>query len=182
MTLPTCYNPTMLTSFHRETQIPILYRDEHLVAVNKPSGMVVHPTDLARNESVSLMALVRRMVRQRVWPVHRLDRPTSGVVLFALNRQAASHLGQQLQGREIRKRYLALVRGVPDDQTIVYPLKERPLYRSDLVRAEPLEAVTSLRRLEMVDIPVAVGRYPTSRYALVEELYKTLTKDMENLK
>ena len=94
----------MLKTFDRNTDITILHRDEHLVAVHKPAGMVVHPTDLARTERVSLMGLVRRMMRQRIWPVHRLDRPTSGIVLFALNREAASLLGQQLQNREVSKR------------------------------------------------------------------------------
>ena len=93
-------------------------RSYYVIAVHKPSGMVVHPTDLAREETVSLMLLVRRMVRQRVWPVHRLDRPTSGIVLFALNREAAGELGRQLRAHEVEKIYLAVVRGVPNDQII----------------------------------------------------------------
>ncbi|PLX96274.1 MAG: pseudouridylate synthase [Desulfuromonas sp.] len=148
--------------------MPVLYRDAQLIAVHKPAGMVVHPTDLAREETISLMLLVRRMLRQRIYPVHRLDRPTSGIVVFALNREAASALGQQLQQHRVEKRYLAVVRGIPDDQFIDYPLKERPLYRSDMVRAEPLAAQTRLTRLADVELPQAVGRYPTSRYALVE--------------
>ncbi len=163
----------MRTAFDRDTEIPVLYRDEQLIAVHKPTGMVVHPTDLAREETVSLMLLVRRMVRQRVWPVHRLDRPTSGIVLFALNREAAGDLGRQLQAHAVEKRYLAVVRGVPNEQAIDHLLKERPLYRTDLVRAEPLQAVTHLRLLAQVELPVAVGRYPTSRYALVELVPKT---------
>lgn len=158
----------MLSSFSRDTIIPVLYRDEHIIAVHKPAGMVVHPTDLAREETISLMLLVRRMVRQRVWPVHRLDRPTSGLVLFALNRETAAELGRQMRGHEVEKRYLAVVRGIPADQTIDSPLKERPLYRTDLVRAEALEAESRLKLLDQVELPVAVGRYPTSRYALVE--------------
>lgn len=157
-----------MPAFDRDTVLPVLYRDDQLIAVHKPAGMVVHPTDLAREETISLMLLVRRIVRQRVWPVHRLDRPTSGIVLFALNREAAGELGRQLQAHEVAKRYLAVVRGVPRDQVIDYPLKELPLYRTDLTRAEPLAALTHLRRLAQIELPVAVGRYPTSRYALVE--------------
>ena len=158
----------MLPSFDRDTPLPVLYRDERLIAVHKPAGMVVHPTDLAREETISLMLLVRRMVRQRVWPAHRLDRPTSGIVLFALDRDAAGEIGRQLQEHSVAKRYLAVVRGIPLDQTIDYPLKELPLYRTDLKRAEPLAAVTHLKTVAQVELPVAVGRYPTSRYALVE--------------
>jgi len=163
----------MLKFFDRNTHIAILYRDEHLVAVHKPSGLVVHPTDLARAEKISLMGLVRRMMRQRVWPIHRLDRPTSGIVLFALNREAARLLGGQLQNREVGKRYLAVVRGFPSDQLINYPLKERPLYRNDQVCSEPQAATTGVRCLDQVELPEAVGRYPTSRYALVELLPTT---------
>jgi len=158
----------MLPAFDRDTVLPVVYRDDQLIAVHKPAGMVVHPTDLAREETISLMLLVRRMVRQRVWPVHRLDRPTSGIVMFALKREAAGELGRQLQAHAVAKRYLAVVRGVPADQVIDHPLKERPLYRTELVLAEPLAAQTHLRRLAQVELPVAVGRYPTSRYALVE--------------
>ena len=158
----------MIPAFDRDTFIPVLYRDEQLIAVHKPAGMVVHPTDLAREETVSLMLLVRRMVRQRVWPVHRLDRPTSGIVLFALDREAAGELGRQLREHQVAKRYLAVVRGVPADQSIDYPLKGLPLYRTDLKRAEPLAAVTHLKLRAQVELPVAVGRYPTCRYALVE--------------
>lgn len=158
----------MFPFFARDTVIPVLYRDAAMIAVHKPAGMVVHPTDLAREETISLMLLVRRMVRQRVWPVHRLDRPTSGIVLFALNRETAAELGRQLRDHEVEKRYLAVVRGIPDDQSIDYPLKERPLYRTDMVRAEPLAAQTRLTLLGQVEIAAAVGRYPTSRYALVE--------------
>lgn len=158
----------MLPTFDRNTQIPVLCRDAHLVAVHKPAGMVVHPTDLARQEKVSLMGLVRRITGQKVWPVHRLDRPTSGLVLFALNKQAASEFGRQFREHQVKKSYLALVRGVPSDQLIDHPIRERPLFRDDMVRAEPLEAVTRLRLLQQVELPVAVGRYPTSRYALVE--------------
>ena len=158
----------MFSPFDRNTAITVLYRDEHLIAVHKPAGMVVHPTDLARMETVSLMGLVRRMVRQRVWPVHRLDRPTSGVVLFALNNESASQLGRQLSAHEVNKRYLALVRGVPADQIVEHPLKERPIYRDDLPVAAPRCATTRLRLLDKIEISVPVGRYPTSRYALVE--------------
>lgn len=158
----------MLPTFNRDSEIPVLYRDDHLIAVHKPAGMVVHPTDLAREETISLMLLVRRMARRRVWPVHRLDRPTSGLVLFALDREAAGELGRQLREHQVVKRYLAVVRGVPSDQTIDYPLKELPLYRTELTRAEPFAAQTHLKRLAQVELPVAVGRYPTSRYALVE--------------
>ncbi len=65
--------------------IEICYQDQYLVAVNKPAGWLVHRSWLDRKEKVVVMQTVRDMLGQHVFTVHRLDRPTSGVLLLALS-------------------------------------------------------------------------------------------------
>jgi tRNA pseudouridine65 synthase len=138
-----------------------LYRDRWLVAVDKPPGLLVHRTAIADAEDFALQR-VREQLGARVYAVHRLDRPTSGVLVFGRSREAAVAVSRQFEERRVVKRYLALVRGWPDDQgSIDYPLSEsagRP----------PRPAVTRYRVLARAELPFAVGRYATSRYALAE--------------
>lgn len=151
--------------------LPILHRDDHLVAVDKPSGLLVHRTDLDRHERHWALQIVRDQVGQRVYAVHRLDRGTSGVLLFALSPEVARRLGAQLEGREVRKTYLALVRGHPPEAGVIdHPLGRRPEDRDREPWAEaggPQPAVTRFRRLGAVELPYRVDRYPTSRCALL---------------
>ncbi len=93
--------------------LPLLFRDEHLVAINKPPGLLVHRTALAAHEDEAALQLLRDQLGQPVWPVHRLDRGTSGLLLFALSAEAASRLGAMFEQGRMAKRYLALVRGWP---------------------------------------------------------------------
>ncbi|MBT8495805.1 MAG: pseudouridylate synthase [Deltaproteobacteria bacterium] len=134
--------------------VPILFSDDRLVVVNKPAGLIVH-RGWAQDREV-LMTLVRDLVDRYVYPVHRLDRGASGVVLFALDRQMASELGRAQQERRIHKRYLALVRGRPSDSGVI----ESPLAADK--HSEPKPARTSYRRIETV-----------GRYSLVEAIPHT---------
>lgn len=152
--------------------LPLLYRDDHLVAVHKPAGLLVHRSWIDRHETRFALQLVRDQLGQIVYPVHRLDKPTSGVLLFALDPEAARSLGQAFAKGEVEKTYLAVVRGVPPESGLIdHPLREE-YDRHDDPRAragkDPQPARTSYRRLAAVELPFAVGRYPTSRYALVE--------------
>ncbi len=108
------------------------------------------------------MQLLRNQLGQRVWPLHRLDRATSGVLLLALDAETAALVGRQIMARELKKRYLAVVRGfVEPDGVIDYPLSaegNRP----------PRAALTQYRRLATLELPVPIGRYPVARYSLVE--------------
>jgi tRNA pseudouridine65 synthase len=141
--------------------LTLLYRDDWLVAMDKPPGLLVHRSPIANAEDFALQRL-RRQLGRRVYAVHRLDRPTSGVLLFALNRDALVSLSRSFAERRVEKRYLAVVRGYPPDEGLIdYPL---PGTRGEASRP----AVTRYRTLGRVELPVAVGRYPTSRYALVE--------------
>ena len=138
---PSCYNSDMSEEQpidFDQIEIPIIYRDKDMIVVHKPSGIVVHPDDRNRLERISLMVLVRRICRHRVYPIHRLDRPTSGVIVYALNRPAASALSKQFREHTVKKEYLALVRGIPEDQLIDYALKE-------LLRHEDQSQILELR-------------------------------------
>jgi len=126
-------------------EIEILYRDADVVAVNKPSGLAVHRG--WADDDAFAMTLVRDLLGQWVYPVHRLDRGASGVLLFALSPAAARVICQRFEQHEVEKRYLALVRGAPPE-TIVVDHALRP-DNSDV----PQPAVTEVRRLEQL------GRY-----------------------
>lgn len=141
--------------------IDILYQDDHLVAVNKRSGLVVHPTKLAPDAAAVLPSL-RKQLGGYVFPVHRLDRGTSGVVLFGLDTEAAKRMGALMQSRDVDKQYLAVVRGYVDDEgRIDHPIEdaERDAGKRD--------SVTDYACLGRVEIPFAVGPYERSRYSLV---------------
>jgi tRNA pseudouridine65 synthase len=152
----------------------IVYQDEHLVAIDKPAGLLVHRTGLDAHEREFALQLLRRQVKRRIYPVHRLDKGTSGVLLFALDREAATVLGGMLARQEVAKTYLAVVRGHPPETgEIDHPLRRRRDETEDGGRSgggstEPREAKTRYRRLATVELPHRVDRYPTSRYALVE--------------
>lgn len=141
--------------------LPILYQDGHYVAVDKPSGLLVHRTALSRDRQFLLQQL-RDQLGRRVWPVHRLDRATSGVLVLALDPGAAGLLAGQFHRRTAKKHYLALARGWLEESGTI----DHPVHTAG--RKTRKEAVTRYRRLETVELPVAVDRYPTSRYSLAE--------------
>ena len=150
--------------------LDILYQDEFLVAVNKPAGMLVHRSWLDRHETQFVMQTLRDQIGQHVFPVHRLDRPTSGVLLFALNTEIANLLCLQFEQKKVEKSYLAVVRGyLTDAQTIDYPLKVQLDKIADKFsqEKEPQQAITDYRGLKIAEMPYGVGRYTTSRYSLV---------------
>ena len=197
--------------------LDILYRDPWLIAVAKPSDLLVHRSLIAAQDERFAVQLLRDQIGQRVYPAHRLDRGTSGVLLFALDRHTAATLGGQFESRAVDKRYLAIVRGHPAESgSIEHALVRRldPIERSrgrgagrrdatadgedrdedldpesehdhdhdgqpdDLAHSDAevaavratqaaQPALTHFRRLATVELPHAVDRYPSSRYALV---------------
>lgn len=152
-------------------QLEILYQDEFIVAVNKPAGMLVHRSWLDSHETEFVMQQLREQLGQYVYPIHRLDRPTSGVLLFALNSQTANLLCQQFEQKQVEKQYLAVVRGyLIGEQRIDYPLKVQWDKIADKFSSkdkEAQEAITDYQGLLTVEMPYGVGRYSTSRYSLV---------------
>lgn len=158
-------------------QLEILYQDKLLVAVNKPSGLLVHRTNIDRHETRFALQILRRQLRQKIYPVHRLDKPTSGVLLFALTPETARQMNDQFRHRLVEKSYLAVVRGWTDEiGEIDYPLVDGPIkaaYAEQLNSNKPRPAVTRYTTLQKVELPIATGRYTSSRYALLEARPKT---------
>ena len=143
-------------------KLQILYQDEYYVAVDKPAGLLVHRSPIARDRVFALQ-LLRDQLGRRVYPVHRLDRATSGVLVFGLSGEAAMRLAGAFGARRVRKRYLAVVRGwVEPSGLIDHPVADEE--GSGAAQA----ARTAYRRLATVELPFAVDRYPSARYSLVE--------------
>jgi len=150
-------------------QLPILFRDDTLVVVHKPSGLLVHRSPVDRHERRFAVQILRDQLGQRVYPVHRLDKGTSGALVFALDRDTARTLSNDFSQRRVGKTYLAVVRGWPAESGEI----DRPLdaVEDALVAqgpAEPKPSLTRFRTVARVELPHRVDRYPTTRYALVE--------------
>jgi len=144
----------------------ILHRDDCLIAIDKPAGLLVHRSDLDRHETRFAVQLLRDQIGRRVQPVHRLDRGTSGVLLFAFDAATTRSLGEQFARNEVRKTYQAVVRGWPPEAgTITHPLSRQHDGRA--IEPEAQAARTDYRRLATVELPFAIDRYPGSRYALM---------------
>ncbi|MGE4420308.1 MAG: tRNA pseudouridine(65) synthase TruC [Sulfurimonas sp.] len=151
--------------------LEILYRDEYLVAINKPSGLLVHRSPIDRRETEFAVQILRDQIGQFVYPVHRLDKPTSGVLLFALDKESAKLIGEQFRSRESKKSYLAVVRGYIDESGVIehaLSVKLDKIADKDSSNdKEAQEATTHYRRVATVEIPYAVGKYDKTRYSLV---------------
>jgi tRNA pseudouridine65 synthase len=156
--------------------LALLFRDESIAVFNKPAGLLLHRSFIDRHEKIFALQMARDLLGQKVYPVHRLDKPTSGILLFALNPDAASRLTSSFTCGSVTKRYLAVARGITQAEgTIDYPLLEEQ-DKHDPYRQEgkdPQSAVTSYRRLAETELPFPVGRYPTSRYSLVVVIPRT---------
>jgi tRNA pseudouridine65 synthase len=147
-----------------ETPLEILHADAALVAVMKPAGLLVHRTGLARDADAFAVQRLRDQLGRPVYPAHRLDRATSGVLLFALERDIHARLAAAFESGAVDKRYLAIVRGWPPAALTI----EHPLSRlDDEAEGPPRPATTRIVCLATAELDVRVDRYPTSRYALV---------------
>ena len=141
--------------------LEILFQDEHLVAINKPHGLLVHRSNIARDAEEFALQILKNQIGRWVNPVHRLDRKTGGVLLFALDKETEKAMQQQFAENKVQKKYLAIVRGyTPDQQEIDYPLR-----KENGTLQDAFTAYTTLKRAEL-DLPLGV--HPTSRYSLVE--------------
>jgi tRNA pseudouridine65 synthase len=152
--------------------LEILYQDEHLVAINKPSGLLVHKSPIDKRETRFALQEVRNQIGQYVYPIHRLDKPTSGVLLFALTKEVAQLMSDAFRANEVKKEYLAIVRGYTDERAkIDYALKQMLDTKEEKrlgITKEEQESQTSYERLGTVELPFPVSRYPVARYSLVK--------------
>jgi tRNA pseudouridine65 synthase len=157
--------------------LDIVYQDPYLVAVHKPSGLLVHRSLIDTRETRFALQQVRDQIGRRVYPVHRLDKTTSGVLLFALDPETTRQLTAQFTRALVHKTYRAVVRGYTETVGLIdYALREAkdPMTdaRADADKA-PRPAVTHYRRLAAAEVPHPIERYPSARYTLVELHPKT---------
>ena len=153
--------------------LPIIFRDDSLIAIHKPAGLLVHRSVLDRHETRFALQMLRDQIGQPVYPVHRLDKGTSGVLLFALDREVGRALSSQFERGEVSKRYVAVVRGHPPASgDIDHPLQRMADEHAGIAARGAAQAAqaaqTRYRRLATAELPYRVDRYPSSRYALVE--------------
>ncbi len=144
----------------------IVYQDENLVAINKPNGLLVHRTEISEEKEVFAIQLLRDLLGQKVYNIHRIDRPTSGVLLFALNNEMSSIMSKYFKDKEIKKTYVALVRGwFPEFAILNHPIRNGDgIFQS---------AETSFRLLEKYELSIPVDPYETSRYSMIEAMPRT---------
>lgn len=155
--------------------LPVLYQDEHLIAVNKPAGLLVHRTVIDRHETEYALQIVRNQSGKRVYPFHRLDKPTSGVLLFAFDPEMGREMTRLFTQGAVEKTYRAIVRGFTEQSGRVdYALKEQTdkLMQGGLDKPAQ-EAITAYQRLATIELPHPVGRYETARFSLIEAVPET---------
>lgn len=158
--------------------IDVIYEDDSLIAINKPHGLLVHRSRIAADVTEYALQLVRDYIGQYVYLAHRLDRKTSGVLLFSKTKEANSQINTLFRERNIEKKYIAIVRGYIDQNgKIDYPLTEND---------KTQEALTHYQLNQRFEIPLALGHFETSRYSLVDlhpttGRYHQLRKHMKHI-
>lgn len=141
--------------------VDILFSDSHIVIANKPAGLLTHPTHLCPQETDSLLVRLRRQLGQRVFPVHRLDRATSGIIVMARTAAAAAILSQAMREQLIKKTYIAIVRGnLSGKGTITKEL-------IDPERHAPVTACTDWYSLSCCELAWPVRPYATTRLSML---------------
>lgn len=140
--------------------LDVLYQDEYIVAVNKPPGLLVHRTAMAADATVFALQMLRDQLGTPVYPAHRLDRKTSGVLLFSLHPDLDKILKKQFEEKKVTKTYHAIVRGyAPASLDIDYALRNE--------KGKSQAALTKWETLKLFEIDIPLGQHQTSRYSLV---------------
>lgn len=155
----------------------IIYQDDYIVILNKPSGMLTHPSWIDKDNAINAMAELRDYLGQWVYTVHRLDRPTSGVLIFGLSSEIANKLANAFASRETEKTYLALARGYTEEYGLInHPLKDlwdKMTDKEKSIDSPAREAITEYWRLAITELNIPVRPHPTSRYSLVKVIPHT---------
>jgi tRNA pseudouridine65 synthase len=154
---------------YKLTSMPlqVLFQNEKWIAIEKPAGLFVHPSFMGKRDEPSAMKILRDQLGQWVYPVHRLDRPTSGVLLFGLSPEAAEELAVNFRERQMKKTYYAVVRGwTPKSGVITKPI--RKIDDDGNYEEIEQEATTEYECLETFELPFSVGVHPTSRFSFVK--------------
>lgn len=141
--------------------LEIIYQDDYLVAINKPNGLLVHRTKIANDATEFALQILRDQLGRKVYPAHRIDRKTSGILLFSLDENTDSLMQQQFSEGKVDKRYLAIVRGfTPDEELIDYPLKKE--------NGKLQEAITKYKTVDKIELKLPFMGHSTSRYSILE--------------
>ena len=144
------------------SELMIRYADEHLVAVDKPHNLFVHQTNLDRSQKDSLTDRLRQQLNEIAYPLHRLDRPTSGLVLFGRHKEVVRVMSYAFSNRLVHKYYSGIVRGHLDPKgTIDYPLRRHN-------KKQMQTAITSWRTRFHGELDIAVPPHETARYSFVQ--------------
>lgn len=150
--------------------LPIIYQDDELVAINKPSGLLVHRSPIDKHETQFAVQLLRDQIGQAVYPIHRLDKPTSGVLLFALNPDGVRELS--LMWDKVEKTYWAITRGKVRDGFIDHPITTKPDKGDNFTEPKVQTAQTAVKVLSTATLNVGFGKsaadYPTTDFSLIE--------------
>jgi tRNA pseudouridine65 synthase len=156
-------------------QLRVLHSDESLIVFEKPAGLSVHPSEHAirlglKRTEIDVIRILRSQTGRSVYPVHRLDRATHGVMVMAFDGGTAGLLQEQFKSGEIEKKYLLMCRGwVSDGGLIDLPLESDPDQESVVFQ----DARTDYETLCRFEIPVSCGRYSSSRFSLVQATPRT---------
>lgn len=155
----------------------ILYQDDFLVAIHKPAGLLVHRSPIDKHETQFAVQLTRDAINRPVFPVHRLDKATSGLLLFALDSNSARILGAQFQAHSLQKTYLALTRGWTSpageiDKPLLYK-KDKYGDKDKKQPSEPQEALTAYECLGHTTLDQPLGKFEQQRYSLLQLQPKT---------
>ena len=147
-------------------ELEIIYRDENFIAINKPHGLLVHRSYIAKDVEEFAIQKLRDQIGEVVFLTHRLDRKTGGVLLFALNEKCNILMQKMFANQEVKKEYLAIVRGfTPGKGIIDYPLVND--------KGKIQNAVTEYETLLQSEVNFVIGKHQTSRYSFVKVTPKT---------
>ncbi|MBL4669076.1 MAG: pseudouridine synthase [Flavobacteriales bacterium] len=148
--------------------IEIIFEDEYLIVVNKPNNVIIHESHYARNiKETTLLKFLEQQLGYPVYPVHRLDRKTSGIILLLKEKENVNQFQTLFTSNKIQKTYYAIVRGFSKEKGII----DSPVKNDDTgIYKEALTNYTSVNNIE-IDIPV--HPYTKSRYSLIKLMPET---------